>query len=98
MKIKNKILFLSVLLVGSLMVTPTLASTTHAGVNTNSMNNCLDTVTIDFIDCTAVVPVKKEVTLLRSEWNEILDELHLIATSGASMREVFSNRSLRTIE
>jgi hypothetical protein len=90
MKIKSKILFLSVLLVGSLIVTPTLASTTHAGVYTRSMSNNLDTVTIDFIDCTAVVPLKKELTMPRSEWNEILDELHLISTSGASMSEVFS--------
>lgn len=90
MKIKNKILFLSVLLVGSLMVTPTLASTIQADVNTNSMSNRLDTITIDFNDCTAVVPVKKEITLSQSEWNEILDELHLIATSGGSMSEVFS--------
>lgn len=92
MKINSKILFLSVLLVGSLMVTPTLASTTQAGFNTGSISKNLDTVTVEFIDCTGIVPVQKEITLLRTEWNEILVELRSIPNSKTSMRDVFSTQ------
>src|SRR4030043_114387 len=75
MKIKSKIIILTVLLAGSLMITPALASTTQAGYQTKSLSKNLETITIEFIDCTGVLPVKKEITLSKTEWKSVTEEL-----------------------
>ncbi len=90
MKIKSKILFLSVLLVGSLMVTPAFASTMQAGYHTRSMGKNVDSVTLEFIDCTGTVPIKKEITLPKSEWKLISEELQNAARSETSMKGTFT--------
>jgi len=90
MKIKSKILFLSVLLVGSLIVTPAFASTIQAESQTRMLSTNLDTVTLEFIDCTGFVPVKKEITLPTSEWKLISEELQNVARSETSMKGTFA--------
>jgi hypothetical protein len=90
MKIKSGIIILTVLLVGSLMLTPALGSTTQAGYQTKSLTKNLETVTVDFIDCTGAIPVKKEITMSKAEWNIITDELQSIATSETTMNGKFA--------
>jgi len=90
MKIKNKIIFLSVLLVGSLMITPVLASTAQAGNHTKSINKNLDSITVEFIDCTGIVPVKRDITLSKTEWSSMSEELQTIAKSETTMKGTFA--------
>ena len=72
------------------MVTPALGSTTQAGYQTKSLTKNLETVTVDFIDCTGAIPVKKEITMSKAEWNIITDELQSIATSETTMNGKFA--------
>ncbi len=61
MKTKSKIIFFAtVLLVGILMITPALASTTQAGYQTKLLTKNIETITIDFIDVTGAIPIKKK--------------------------------------
>ncbi len=90
MKIKNKIIILSVLLIGSLMITPALASTTQAEYQTKSFSKNLETVTVDFIDCTGIIPVKKELTFSKAEWKSITEELKTISSSETTMSGKFA--------
>jgi len=90
MKIKSKIIILSVLLVGSLMITPILASTTQAGCQNKSLSKNLETVTVDFIDCTGMIPFKKEITLSKAEWMSITKELQTRSISETTMSGKFA--------
>lgn len=72
------------------MLTPALGSTTQAGYQTKSLTKNLETVTVDFIDCTGAIPVKKEITMSKAEWNIITDELQSIATSETTMNGKFA--------
>ncbi len=80
MKTKNKIIILTVLLIGSLMITPALASTTQAEYQTKLVRKNSETITVEFIDVTGAIPVKKEITMTRVEWNTITNELQAIST------------------
>lgn len=90
MKIKSKILILSVLMLGSLMVTPAFASTIRAESQTSLTSKNLDTVTLEFIDCTGIVPIKKDITLPMSEWKLISEELQNVARLETSMEGTFA--------
>jgi hypothetical protein len=90
MKIKNKIIILSVLLVGSLMITPALASTTQAGYQKKSINDNIDTITLEFIDSTGMIPIKKQITMTKAEWSQIQEELQTIAKSETTMKGKFT--------
>jgi hypothetical protein len=90
MKIKNKIIILTLLLAGSLMITPALASTTQAGYKTQSENKNIETITIEFIDVTGAIPIKKEITMTKTEWNAINEELQKIAKSETTMGNTFA--------
>jgi hypothetical protein len=90
MKTESKIIILSVLLIGSLLVTPILASTTQAEYQTKSINKNIDKITLEFIDCTGVVPVKKQVTLSKTEWKTITEELQTKAKSETTMKGKFA--------
>jgi len=81
---------LAVLLVASLLITPVLGSTHQAGYQIKTSQKNLDTITVDFVDCTGAIPVKKEITLSKAEWDAITTELQTIATSGATMKETFT--------
>ena len=72
------------------MLTPALGSTTQAGYQTKSLTKNLETVTVDFIDCTGAIPVKKEITMSKAEWDIITDELQSIATSETTMNGKFA--------
>jgi hypothetical protein len=90
MKIKNKIIILSVLLIGSMMITPALASTTPAEYQTRSLTKNPETITLEFIDCTGVIPLKKEITLSKTEWKSITEELKTITSSETTMNGKFT--------
>jgi hypothetical protein len=90
MKIKSKIIILSVLLIGSMMITPALASTTQAEYQTRSFIKNPETITVEFIDCTGVIPVKKEITLSKTEWKSITEELKTISSSETTMGGKFA--------
>jgi hypothetical protein len=90
MKIKSKIIILSVLLIGSMMITPALASTTQAEYQTRSLTKNPETITVEFIDCTGVIPVKKEITLSKTEWKSITEELKTISSSETTMSGKFA--------
>lgn len=90
MKIKSKIIILSVLLIGSMMITPALASTTQAEHQTRSLTKNPETITIEFIDCTGVIPAKKEITLSKTEWKSITEELKTISSSETTMSGKFT--------
>jgi hypothetical protein len=90
MKLRGGIIGLAVLLVAGLLITPVLGSTNQAGYQIKSSHKNLDTITIDFVDCTGTIPVKKEITLSKAEWKSISTELQTIAASGITMKEAFA--------
>jgi hypothetical protein len=93
MKYGGKIVYLIVLLVAGLMVTPALGSMQKASHRiTASQYTSIGTVTLDFVDCTGAVPVKKEITIPKTEWIAIRNELQAISTSSASMEETLQNQ------
>lgn len=90
MKIERKIIFLSVLLVGILLIPPALSSTTQATYPIKSLNKNLDYITVDFIDYTGVTPVKKEITLSKAEWMSITKEIQTRSISETTMSGKFA--------
>jgi hypothetical protein len=91
MKNMGKIMCLTVLLIAGLLVTPAIGSISNAGHrNITSQVVNTESITLDFIDSTGAVPVKKEITLSKAEWASICNELQEISTSGSSMKETFS--------
>jgi hypothetical protein len=90
MKLERKIIILSVLLLSSMMITPALASTTQAEFQTHVHNQNLDTTTIEIIDCTGGTPIKKQITLSKTELKTITTELHAIAQSTSTMIDQFT--------
>jgi len=90
MKTESKIIFLTVLLVGSLIITPALASTTPAGYQTKSESKNLETITVDFIDVTGARTIKKEITMPKVEWDAITHELQTISISEKTMSGKFA--------
>jgi len=91
MKNIGKIVCLTVLLVAGLMVTPAIGSMSKAGHRIiTSQNITTESVTLDFVDCTGAVPVKKEITMSKTEWISVCNELQEISTPGASMKETLS--------
>ncbi|HWR27984.1 MAG TPA: hypothetical protein VN377_06070, partial [Candidatus Thermoplasmatota archaeon] len=85
-----KIIILTVLLIGSLMITPALASTTQAEYQTKLVRKNSETITVEFIDVTGAIPVKKEITMTRAEWNTINNELQAVATTEKTMSGKFA--------
>ena len=90
MKTERKIIFLSVLLVGILLIPPALSSTTKATNPIKSLNKNLDFITVDFIDYTGVNPVKKEIALSKAEWMSITKELQTRSISETTMSSKFA--------
>jgi len=93
MKNMGKIICLTVLLVAGLMVTPAIGSMSEAGHrNITPQYVTIESVTLDFVDCTGAAPVKKEITISKAEWISICNELQEISTSGTSMKETLSTQ------
>ncbi len=72
------------------MITPALASTTQAGYQTKSLTKNIETITIDFIDVTGAIPIKKEITMSKVEWDTITHELRAISASEKTMSGKFA--------
>lgn len=72
------------------MITPALGSMYPAGHSVNITSKNPELITVDFIDCTGAIPVKKEITMPKTEWISMNNELHAIAISSTSMKETFS--------
>lgn len=88
MKQRNKVLYVTMLLSLCLVVTPAMGSMIKADHHTiiPIQTTTGDLVTIDFVDCTNIVPVKKEVSMPRTEWISIQNELRAIK-SGLSVQD-----------
>lgn len=86
MKKIGSIICVVLLLFVGLSITPAMGSIQKADVTEQPIIRCVfeteDLVTIDFVDCTGKVPVKKEVKLLRSEWMDLRNELRSIRRSS----------------
>lgn len=90
MKTRSNLIFLAALLAGSLLITPALASTSQAGYQTQPLRKTTGSITVDFIDCTGVIPIKKEITLLKEEWKSITEELQTISKTETTLRGKFA--------
>jgi len=89
MKLRGELVCLTVLLVATIMVTPAIGSMNKA-VYQNLATTNEETVTLDFVDCTHSVPIKKEITMPKSEWKSLNEELNAIATSGLSLKDTLT--------
>lgn len=90
MKLRDGIICLAVLLVASLMMTPALGSAYQARYQIKSTPKNLETVTVDFVDCTGTIPIKKEITLSKEEWNSLQSEFRTIRRSCNSFEEIMN--------
>lgn len=90
MKLRGGIFYLIVLLVAGLMITPVLGSTNQAANLIKPQIKNTDTITVEFVDFTGPMPVKKEVTILKTEWMTITSELHKITKSGMSLKGIIT--------
>jgi len=91
MKNMGKIICLTVLCIAGLMVTPAIGSmsiASHRIITPQYVNT--ESITLDFVDCTSAIPVKKEITISKAEWISVCNELQEISTTGASMKETLS--------
>jgi ethanolamine utilization microcompartment shell protein EutS len=76
MKQRNKIICITMLLIISMAtITPAMGSMIKADHQTNASTS----VTIDFVDCTNCVPMRKEVTMTRTEWLSLQNDLQAIS-------------------
>jgi hypothetical protein len=55
------------LLVGGLFITPALGSMYQAGHSINITSKNPELMTVDFVDCTGEISVKKEITMSKTE-------------------------------
>jgi hypothetical protein len=92
MKIRGKIAYLTILLVAGLLATPAIGSMNKAGYCVTKTTTNSEDVTLIFMDCTGAVPIKKEVTMSKTEWISMRNELQAISTSGTSMKETLCNQ------
>jgi len=88
MKQRNKAIYVTMLLTMCMAVTPAMGSMMKAEHKTiiPIQTSAGELVTIEFIDCTNAVPMKKEITMPRSEWISIQSELRAIK-SGSSIQD-----------
>lgn len=79
-------------LVTLLTITPVMGNMNKATQNTFTTMQQLsgEYVTLDFIDTTNLIPIKKEITISKTEWNTIRKELRDIRTSELSIEEALT--------
>ncbi len=94
MKLRGGIIYVVLLLVVGLTITPALGSTYQAANLIKSQTQNTETITIEFIDCTGSIPVKKELTFSKTEWNVLKQDLRRTAKSEASLKETFASQLL----
>jgi hypothetical protein len=83
MKQRNKIICITMLLIISLAtITPAMGSMIKADHQTN----CTQFVTLDFVDCTNQIPIRKEVTMPRTEYITLQNDLQAIP-KGLSVQD-----------
>ncbi len=95
MKQRNKIVCVIMLLtIGLAAISPVMGSAIKATHQTIGplQTNSPQYVVIDFVDCTNVVPVHKEVTMSKTEWMTMRNELRGAAAPGASREETLCNQ------
>ena len=96
MKKIGSIVCIVLLLFVGVLITPVMGSMQKADVTEQPIIRCAseteDLVTIDFVDCTGKVPVKKEVKLHRSEWIDIRNELRSIRRSSGSSLQLLNDQ------
>jgi hypothetical protein len=87
MKQRNKLIYATVLLSLCMAITPAMGSMVNANSKPAATVRLAssDLVTIEFADCTNIVPIVKEVTMPRSEWNSVRQELRAI--NGLSIQD-----------
>lgn len=83
-----------VLLVVGLTLTPALGSTYQAAIQIKSQTQDNNTITIEFVDFTGSIPIKKEIIFSETEWDVLRQELQKSAKSEASMKETFASQLL----
>jgi hypothetical protein len=78
-------------IISSATITPAMGSMIKADHQTTVQvqNSTSKYVTVDFIDCTNVVPIRKEVTMPKTEWISLQNDLRAIPT-GLSIQETLS--------
>jgi hypothetical protein len=88
MKQRNKVIYVTMLLTICMAVTPAMGSMIKADHKTlvPIQTNAEKLVTIEFVDCTNAVPIKKEITMPKAEWISIQNELRAIK-SGLSVQD-----------
>lgn len=89
MKYKTNLVYCTVFLIALLMITPAMGSMNKATQNTLITTHLTseEYVTIDFIDSTNLLPIKKEITISKTEWYTIRKELREMRTSEISIEE-----------
>jgi len=94
MKQRNKIIVITMLLViGLATITPAMGNMIKADHQTivPLQTNSSKYVSIDFVDCTNIVPIRKEVTMPQAEWMSLQNDLRAIP-KGLSMQDTLSTQ------
>jgi hypothetical protein len=89
MKLRGGIICLTVLLVAGFLITPALGSANKASYMTTMIDANNTSVTLEFVDCTGITPLKKEVTLSKAEWTSIRTELQTATKDASSASDAF---------
>jgi hypothetical protein len=92
MKQRNKIICIVMLFSICLAtISPVMGSTTKADQQTtiSLQNTSSPYVTIEFVDSTNIIPIRKEITMLRTEWTSLRNELRAIPT-GLSVQDTLA--------
>jgi hypothetical protein len=92
MKQRNKIICIVMLLIISLATTtPVMGSMKKADYQTiiSLQTSSPQYVTIEFVDCTNIIPIQKEVTMLKTEWISLKTDLRAIP-KGLSVQDTLS--------
>ena len=88
MKKWGGIICIIILLFAGLSIPPAVGSVVEA-VETNEG----ETVTVFFWDNTGKIPVKQEIDILKSDWEELKDKLDDIRKESSSFKELFNAQS-----
>jgi len=93
MKTKGGVICIALLLIGLLTISPAIGSTLKANNSTQQIHlfgTHNDLVTIDIIFCTGGFPIQKEITIPRSEWDNLRNELKIAAASSSNLKDTLN--------
>jgi len=79
------------LIIGLATITPAMGSMIKADHQTvvSLQTSSSQYVTIDFVDCTNIIPIRKEVTMLKTEWMSLKTDLRAIP-KGLSVHDTLN--------